>query len=369
MENSGLEQTGETTGIWRTLDASANRCAEALRVLEDALRFILEDGHLAYALKALRHDLAVILSRGDLSQRLRLRDVPGDVNAGVSAPRTPPRTDLTSLLAANAARGSQALRTLEECSRLVEPSVTAGFEALRYRLYTLERAALNTVASRERLADQQLCVLIDTGSTADTFGHLLAELLAAGVGVVQLRDKVADLSLLSERVARAVSTTRRHAEETGQPRCLVIVNDRVDVAVAAGADGVHLGGTDLPVPQARRVAGPQLLIGRTTHCIEEARQAVLDGADYLGVGPCFPSGTKAFTAFASEAFLQEVASTISLPTFAIGGVTPARLPVLKRLGLTRVAVAQAVTAATDVKAVVRQFSQKLVLGKPAVASV
>lgn len=369
MENSGLEQTGETTGVWRTLDASANRCAEALRVLEDALRFILDDAHLAHALKAVRHDLAVLLSRGDLRQRLRLRDVPGDVGAGVNAPRTPARTDLASLLAANAARGSQALRSLEECSRLVEPAVTPGFEALRYRLYTLERAALNAVASRERLAGRRLCVLIDTGSTAEAFAHLLAELLAAGVGLVQLRDKAADLPLLSQRAAEAVAQTRRHAEETGQDRCLVIVNDRVDVAVAAGADGVHLGATDLPVPQARRVAGPQLLIGRTAHGIEEAHQAVLAGADYLGVGPCFPSGTKAFTAFASEAFLQEVASTISLPAFAIGGVTADRLPALTRLGLTRVAVAQAVTAATDVTAAVRQLSQQLTAGEPTAASV
>ena len=73
MEDSGLKQTGETTGVWRTLDASANRCAEALRVLEDVLRFALEDAHLARELKAVRHDLAVVLAQGELQQRLRLR--------------------------------------------------------------------------------------------------------------------------------------------------------------------------------------------------------------------------------------------------------------------------------------------------------
>ena len=352
-------QSKASVGAWRMLDASANRAAEAIRVLEDALRFILDDAHLARQAKAIRHDLAVVLAAAAYSQRIRLRDVPGDVGAGMTAARTPPRAALTDLIAANAARGSQAFRSLEECSRLVVPDTAAAFEQLRYRLYTLERAALTAVASRERLTNVRLCVLLATGASEEAFLNLVDQLLSAGVGMLQLRDKAASLPLLCQRTAAAVAIARRHAEVSGGPRCLVIVNDRADVAAAIGADGVHVGADDLPVPLARRICGPQLLVGRTAHSMEEAQQAVLDGADYLGVGPCFPSTTKDFSSFAPKDFLQQVADEVSLPAFAIGGVRPDRLEQLAGLGVSRVAVSAAVTAAADPGAVVRQFTQWL----------
>lgn len=356
---SAPEQPGEAAGFWRTLDASANRAAEALRVLEDALRFAVGDGHLAGLAKAIRHELAVVLASGELRQRIGLRDVPGDVGAGRTASRTPSRTTLADLIAANAARGTQALRSLEECSRLLAPAATASFERLRYRLYTLERAALTAVGSRERLEAVRLCVLVSADSSAEAFAELLAGLLTAGVGMLQLRDKAAGTRLLCQRAAAAVAAARHQAEASGGPRCLIIVNDRADVAVAAGADGVHVGADDLPVPLARRVCGPRLLIGRTAHSLAEARQAVLDGADYLGVGPCFPSATKAFASFAAEAFLRQVTGEISLPAFAIGGVTLDRIDQLAELGFGRIAVSAAVTAASDPAAMAGQLSQRL----------
>lgn len=359
MAISEAEQSKASVGAWRMLDASANRAAEAIRVLEDALRFILNDVHLARQAKAIRHDLAVVLAGAACSQRIRLRDVPGDVGAGMTVARTPPRATLTDLIAANAARGSQAFRSLEECSRLVAPDNAVAFERFRYRLYTLERAALTAVASRERLKDVRLCVLLATGSSEEAFHNLVDQLLDAGVGMLQLRDKTASLPLLCQRTAAAVAIARRHAEASGGPRCLVIVNDRADVAAANGADGVHVGADDLPVPLARRICGPHLLVGRTAHSMEEAQQAVLDGADYLGVGPCFPSATKEFSSFAPKDFLQQVAAEVSLPAFAIGGIRPDRLEQLAGLGVSRVAVSAAVTAAADPGAVVRQFSQWL----------
>ncbi|NDH94419.1 MAG: thiamine phosphate synthase [Planctomycetia bacterium] len=314
MTIPGPAQTVETAGVWRTLDASANRAAEAIRVLEDALRFMLGDAHLARLAKAIRHDLAVVLAAAEFAERIRLRDVAGDVGAGVAATRTPARATLADLLAANAARGTQALRSLEEFSRLVVPAATPVFEQLRYRLYTLERAAVTVVVSAERLADVRLCVLLAVGSSGKGFASQLNQLLAAGVGMIQLWDKAASVPLLCERTRAAVAAARRQAEASESPRCLVIVNDRADVAVAAGADGVHLGADDLPVPLARRVCGPRLLIGRTAHCLNEVQQAVLDGADYLGIGPCFPSATKGFASFApAESWLSS--SKISWPAF------------------------------------------------------
>ena len=101
---------------------------------------------------------------------------------------------------------------------------------------------------------------------------------------------------------------------------LAIVNDRADVAAIVGADGVHLGQDDLSVKDARAIVGPRMLVGVSTHNIDQARTAVLDGANYLGAGPTFASRTKAFDDFAGLDYLREVAAEIRLPTFAIGGI-------------------------------------------------
>jgi thiamine-phosphate pyrophosphorylase len=170
--------------------------------------------------------------------------------------------------------------------------------------------------------------------------------------MIQIRDKNLNAATLVARTRQALAIARRrdaeHANESSSARgAIVLVNDRVDVAAALGADGAHTGSDDLPTVLVRRVIGPERLLGRTAHDVAEARAAVIDGADYLGVGPCFPSTTKSFDACALPEFLSTVAREISLPTFAIGGITLQRLDSLARIGLTRVAVASAVTGAAD----------------------
>ena len=115
----------------------------------------------------------------------------------------------------------------------------------------------------------------------------------------------------------------------------------------------------MPIPLVRRVLGPLALLGRTAHDLAEARAAVTDGADYLGVGPCFPSPTKSFAAFAPPDFLAAVAREITLPTFAIGGITLDRIDQVTALGCTRVAVASAVTGAADPAAAAAAFIERL----------
>ena len=348
MEEIESEKDDSGVGIWRTLDASANRSAEAVRVLEDILRFCLDDAFLSQEAKAIRHELAIIFSREDLQARIRLRDVLRDVGVSTTVAKTPPRTEIKHVVAANAARASQSIRSLEECSRLVVPAVTTAFEQLRYRIYTLEKAAMTTIISENRLADVSLCVLLDVDRPKTEFKTLVGQLLAAGVNMIQLRDKKANTSLLCERTKTITQQARQYAESTtGKRRCIVLVNDRADVAVAANADGVHLGETDLPVNLARKVCGHEFIIGRTAHSIDEAKQAVLDGADYLGVGPCYPSNTKQFKEFATDTFLRDVSEEIRLPVFAIGGITSDNLDRLVRLGVKRVAIASSITDAAD----------------------
>ena len=210
-----------------------------------------------------------------------------------------------------------------------------------------------TTAERSReprrlLAAARLCVLVDGGEDARHFENLVAGLVSAGVPLLQIRDKHLSDRLLLERVGQALAAVARQPT----PRTLVVVNDRVDVAAAAGADGVHLGESDLPVTAARGILGSNRLIGRTAHDLAEADTATAAGADYLGVGPCFPSTTKAFAAQADRRFLA-AAARLPLPVFAIGGIVPQRLPDLAALGIDRIAVAAAITKAADPEAAAR----------------
>lgn len=344
MSSSDFDRSGTAAGVWRAVDASANRAGEALRVLEDVVRFVLDDAHLTALAKDLRHTLATLLAQGPLPHRLALRDVAGDVGIGVEPPVSLRRSSPVDLIAANAARAAQAFRSLAECAAVVAPEAVVGFEQIRYRLYTLERGALTAARARERLAGITLCVLVDGRADLADFDRLVSSLVEAGVRMLQIRDKTLEIPALAGRVAHAIAIARRLAPADPP---LVVVNDRVDVAAALGAAGAHTGEHDLPTPLARRVLGPQPLLGRTAHTIEEARAAAVDGADYLGIGPCFPSSTKSFSGFAAADFLRTVSREISLPAFAIGGVTLERLDELVTLGISRVAVAATVTGARD----------------------
>lgn len=169
----------------------------------------------------------------------------------------------------------------------------------------------------------------------------IAAAVAAGAPVVQVRAKGCSDRVLYD-FARAVVELCRPAGTT----CLV--NDRVDVALAVGADGTHLGAGDLPLAAARRVAGPGHLLGGTARDPELARRLVAEGADYLGVGPAFATTTKTgLPDPIGVAGVGAVAAAVPVPVIAIGGVTAARVGELLAAGATGVAVVGAVTTAAD----------------------
>ena len=141
------------------------------------------------------------------------------------------------------------------------------------------------------------------------------------------------------------------------------MNDRADIAVAAGAQGVHVGQEELPVEAVRRVVGSELLIGVSTHNLDQVRSAVADGADYIGCGPTFPSQTKAFDAYPGLDFLRAAAAETTLPAYAIGGITLEQLETVLATGIHGVAVSQAILAAENPVAAVREWQVRLGNGR------
>jgi thiamine-phosphate pyrophosphorylase len=336
----------DRTATYRILDASANRLREGLRVVEDFVRFVLDDAHLSRLVKNCRHTLRMVLDPLDSLELIASRDTRADVGTSIRTEAEGRRGTPLEVATASLKRAQEAARTLEEYSKLLSAdggptasdSLPQQLGQLRYELYTLEKAILVTVAADRQLNDRRLYLLLTSELCAGDVEQTLRDAITGGVDIVQLREKA-----LSDRDLLALA--RRVREITRESGTLFVMNDRPDLAVLCDADGVHVGQEELSVAEVRRVVGPGRLVGVSTHSIEQARQAVLDGASYLGVGPVFPSRTKSFEQFAGLDFVRQVAGEIALPWFPIGGITPANLSQVTGAGAIRAAVCGAVLQA------------------------
>ena len=320
---------------FRILDANLNRAREALRVLEDLARFHHDDAALAASLKAARHALDV-QARPHIRAFLEARDSEGDVGRDGDLAVEEPRP-LGSVAEANFKRAQEALRTIEEVAKGRFPPMSAAAHRWRYALYTAEQRFADP---RRRLAAARLYVLLDPSVTSRPLARLAAEAVRGGADVLQLRQK--------PRVDLALAKAVRKAA----PDALFIVNDDVAVALASGADGVHLGLEDLPIREARRLGVG--IVGATSHSLAEARRAVRAGADYISVGPLFATPLKPHLKPGGRAYLA-AAKRLGVPWFCIGGITARNV----ERGFGRVAVCAGVIAQGDPAAAARSIRRRL----------
>lgn len=330
-------------GLLRMADANANRAAEALRTLEDVARFVLGDGGLSRRAKALRHEVRAIASELDASRLAAARDSPGDpAGPGTSVDS---RASATELAGAASSRLGESLRALEEALRVIRPALALRVERLRYDAYDASAAvvlALGTGLARQ----WSLCLLLTESLCLRPWREVLRAALEAGADCVQVREKSLSDAALLERVREVVAIARPFG-------VTVIVNDRADIAVSAGADGVHLGREDLPIRDARLIA-PGLILGASTHDPDEARAAVEQGADYCGVGAMFATSVKPDREPSGPEYLRWFTREYPrVPHLAIGGVEPSRVELLVAHGCRGVAVSRAICGADDPGAVVR----------------
>ena len=204
-----------------------------------------------------------------------------------------------------------------------------------------------------QLTAARIYALVDVRSDESAFEQFVTDIIAGGVDIIQLRDKQAD-----DRTLLSRSRILKNCIAASERDVLFIMNDRPDLAVLAGAGGVHVGQEELPVSMVRQIVG-SLLIGVSTHSIKQARQAVLDGADYIGAGPVFESETKAFSELAGLTYLREVAAEITLPVFAIGGITEEQLHEVLQTGICRVAISSALLNAENPKETAKRWKERV----------
>ena len=386
------------SAAWRVIDANLNRAREGLRVVEDFARFVANDVQLSGELKSLRHDLvtaAQLLPR-DSSEDLLVSQTPlihrntiGDVGTELSTPGERHRHSMADLVTANCRRVQEALRSLEEFGKLLSPDFAAGCKQLRYRAYTVEKGLgeimaassanplirpvghllplkrgegtrlavqpafdVNLPERRTRLLSACVCLLVTESQCRLSWKTVVKQSLLGGADVIQLREK----TLNDRELLRRARWLRDACHDA---KALFIVNDRPEIAVAAAADGVHLGQDEMSVADARRILLPDQLLGVSTHDPTQVQQAFAEGADLIGIGPVFPSKTKSFAEFPGLNFVQSVAATTARPWFAIGGIDLDNLAAVIFAGASRVAIASVVAGSDDPAGVIREFKRML----------
>jgi len=338
-------------GIHRILDANCNRTREALRVIEEYARFVLNDEALCESLKTLRHDFTVATaSLAGVS--IFHRDTPGDVGTGISTPQERTRAGLADVVTASCKRLGEALRVIEEYLKVDQPDTATLIEQIRYRFYTIEGLLAGRLRPATRFADVRLYILITESSCKSDWLTSARDAIAGGADCIQLREKNLDSGELLVRARQLATLCAGNG-------VVFIVNDRPDIAMLCNADGVHVGQTDLSILETRKLVGPEKIIGVSTHSIEQARQAVHDGADYIGVGPIYLSPTKPRDHIPGLAFARAVHDEITCPAIAIAGITLANLPAVLETGLRAVAVTSAILECDDVRGAARLFKTQL----------
>ena len=338
--------------VARILDANFNRSRESLRVMEEYGRFVLNNGQLSGAIKQARHDLREIIEGLGGSKLLLGRNTPGDVGTELNASGEMKRSNTTEVVTAACKRVVESLRVMEEFSKTIQGRAGRQLEQMRYKCYEWEVQLVSRGQAKKQLSQMRLYVLISSELCKKDPLEVAKDVLNGGADAIQLREKKMDAGEYLELATKIAELCRQEDK-------LFIVNDRPDIAVAAGASGVHLGQEDLEIGQARKVLSGKMIIGVSTHNIEQAKQAVAGGADYIGVGPVFATGTKPSAEPVGVEYVRQAVNEIDLPQTAIGGITLDNIEQVISAGAKCVAVCSGIISANDPAGITAQFVKRL----------
>ena len=347
------------------IDANLNRSSEGLRVLEDVVRFLLNDAELSERLRTLRHNLARETESLGL-ELLSHRDSEHDVGR-LRSKHKEPTTEATSLqglldlVTANAKRAEESLRVMEELAKLSEFNSmlnSASFEQTRFALYTLERDLISRISRRDKTRRMAgLYVILDRQFLAGRDElEVATQIIEGGTKVIQLRDK-------HNKKRELLPVAQKLRELCSQADVLFIINDYLDLALAVNADGLHIGQEDLPISVVREELPIDGIIGCSVATASQASRAQTEGADYIAVGSMFPTTTKKEATVVGVDMLKEVRHTVSIPVAAIGGINENNIGQVIAAGADAVAVISAVMDEKDIKGAVQKLVAKMDLVK------
>ncbi|MEA2100993.1 MAG: thiamine phosphate synthase [Thermodesulfobacteriota bacterium] len=319
-------------GIKRIVDANINRVTEGLRVVEDVYRYYYDHPGIQQRLKAMRHQVADALGGLDtISGRRAVSDV-GFASHGVLEFK---RQGTDDICRANIKRVQEGLRVLEEVFKLDNAGRSAAMKELRYGVYELQ----SDLFTAPKLLPRGL-YLVMTDPLAG-YEELAGMAVKAGIPALQLRCKGGSDQAFLNLALRIREITR----DTGT---LFIVNDRPDIALASHADGLHLGASDMDPVNAKKIVGSRMIIGLSTHSIEQVRLADAAPVDYIGFGPVFETKTKAKAGGACGTnFLAHAVEISTHPVVAIGGISMGSIEAVAKARPNNAAVSGAICRLGD----------------------
>ncbi len=326
MKHSEFKQV-EDSRIAQIIDANLDRAREGLRVLEDWARFALGRKDLVKRIKNFRQNLG--------KQHLKIykesRNFIKDECTGLSHPEQFKRNNNSDIISSNAARVQEALRVIEEFSRDHNQNLCKISSEIRYEIYNLEIELLEAQSNylRRKILNKNDLYFI-TFDTENLF-EKIKNILEGGVKIIQLRCKEGKDS---DNLKFAIKV-RELCNYFG---ALFLVNDRVDIALASKADGVHLGQDDIDIKSARNILGFSKIIGVSANNDLDIKKAIEDGCDYLGIGPVFETTIKKGKVPLGIDSLKSLTKDISIPWFAIGGIKLENIAVLKKNNICKVAI-------------------------------
>ena len=313
--------------IAQIIDANLDRAREGLRVLEDWARFALGRKDLVKIFKNFRQNLG----KHHLKEYKESRNFVSDKCAGLSHPEQFKRNNVSSIISSNAARVQEALRVIEEFSRDHNQNLCNISSEIRYEIYNLEIELLEAQSNyslRKILNENDLYFI--TLDNENLF-EKIKNILEGGVKIIQLRFKKGKDS---DNLKFAIKV-RELCDDFG---ALFLINDRVDIALACKADGVHLGQDDMDIKSARNILGFSRIIGISASNEWDIKKAIKDGCDYLGIGPVFATTTKKEKVPLGIDTLKSLTKDISIPWFAIGGIKQENIDLLKKNNIRKIAI-------------------------------
>ena len=340
--------------IYRIIDANFNRAREGLRIAEEFCRFALNNEALSSRCKQARHQLSSAVSKFDTQRLVTARDTENDIGCGMKVAEQMKRGGLEDCVTAGFARTTEALRVLAETAATIDAATANAFERLRYDCYTLEKDIVLFGFGALKFAKVRLYGIINVENCPDAIA--IAKTCAEnGADCLQLRAKnITDAEFLSLS-KRFVDLCKHHS-------VISIINDRIDIAVAAQADGIHLGQNDLPIEEVRKCQLKPLITGISTHSMAELEKAVEHRPHYVGLGSVFSTNTKQQVDVCGLEYVSEAISFLKdkpVEAVAIGGINLENIEKVLQAGAKRIAVSSCICKAENPAQMCRKLKQKI----------
>ena len=335
MENLNINQQ-EDIRISQIIDANLDRAREGLRVLEDWARFGLGNKDLVKRIKNFRQ----ILGKNHLEIYKLSRNYTEDQCQGLSHVEQIKRKDPHKIISSNSARVQEALRVIEEFTKNHNSKLSKIASEIRYEIYTLEVELLNSSLRKKFTQIIKENDLYAITNHKENLLEIVENILVGGVKIIQHRFKDGNDK---DHLKEAMEINRLCKKYNA----LFIVNDRIDIVLASGADGIHLGQDDLDLETARKLLGSSKIIGISANNANDIRNAVNGGCDYLGIGPIFKTSTKKDKESIGIDKAKALTKDLKIPWFAIGGIEKTNINFLKTNGISKVALVSALMNSED----------------------